>query len=110
MDSLKNFCQAFGLHPLTGFGMFAVDWMLFGGELGSGGIGIALTVPFALALSVPCILIQKHSFDDSWGAAIGKGLMVGVLTAIPTALPSVVSVGAGFLGVGKFLIKGNSDS
>ena len=108
MDSLKNFCQAFGLHPLTGFGMFAVDWMLFGGEVGSAGVGMILTVPFALALTVPCVLIQRYSFNDSWGAAFGKGLMVGVLTAIPTALPSFVSLGAGTLGVGKYLLKDKS--
>jgi hypothetical protein len=88
--------------------VFAVDWMLFGGEAGTLGAGLVLTVPFALALTVPCVLIQKHSFNDSWGAALGKGFMVGVLTAIPTALPSVVSLGAGLLGTGKYLLKEKS--
>ncbi len=32
MDALKKFSQFFGLHPLVGFGMFAVDLMLFGVE------------------------------------------------------------------------------
>jgi hypothetical protein len=110
MEALKKFCQTFGLHPLTGFGMFAVDWMLFAPEAGSLGTALVFTVPFALALTIPCVLIQKHSFNDDWGAALGKGIMVGVLTAIPSPLPSVVSLTAGALGIGKLLMKDKSES
>ncbi len=91
--------HAVGLHPLVAFGMFACDWMLFGGEAGSGGIGLAITVPVALALTIPCVLIQRYSFGDRWGAALGKGLLVGVLTAIPMPLGSPATLAGGVIGL-----------
>lgn len=91
--------QALGLHPLVAFGMFACDWMLFGGEAGSAGVGLAITIPIALALVIPSILVQRYSFKDGWGAAIGKGLLVGVLTAIPMPIGSPVTFAGGVLGL-----------
>lgn len=96
--------QSLGLHPLVGFGMLAVDSMLFAETLTTGGVGWVITVPVAIALSVPCILLQKYTFDDNWGTAIGKGLLVGVLTAIPTPLPSIITAGGGVLGTAKILM------
>ncbi|MBU1878819.1 MAG: hypothetical protein KJ734_07705, partial [Chloroflexi bacterium] len=71
--------QMLGLHPLVGFGMFAVDSMLFAETLATAGIGWTITVPVAVALTIPCVLLQKYAIGDGWGVAIGKGLMVGVL-------------------------------
>jgi hypothetical protein len=99
MRALSEFCKTFGLHPLVGFGMAAVDAMIFGSTVATGGVALAVTVPFAIALSIPCALIQKNSFGDNWGAAIGKGLLVGVLTAIPTPLPAIIPISAGGLGL-----------
>lgn len=87
-----------GLHPLVAFGMIAADMMLFGGETATGGIGIAVTIPVALALTVPCILLQRYSFGDDWGSAAGKGIMVGVLTAIPFPIGSPLTIIGGILG------------
>ena len=56
-------------------------------------------VRFALALTLPCILIQRYSFKDGWGAAIGKGLLVGVLTAIPLPLGSPATLAGGVIGL-----------
>lgn len=105
---LEDVCQNFGLHPLVGFGMFAVDWMMFGSNVATAGMGMALTVPMAIALSVPCTLIQRFSYDDTWGAALGKGMMVGVLTAVPSPLPSLVPLASGVLGTTKLLQKGTA--
>ena len=91
--------RSLGLHPLVAFGMFAADWMLFGGEASTGGIGLAVTIPVALALSIPSALIQRYSYGDGWGAAIGKGLLVGVLTAIPMPIGSPVTLAGGVLGL-----------
>ena len=110
MDLLKKFPQYFGLHPLVGFGMFAVDLMLFPVEVGTFEIGWAISIPVALALTIPSILIQRYSFHDNWGTAIGKGMLVGVLTAIPTPLPSVVPFLGGVLGVAKLLGAGSEDT
>lgn len=103
MDSLKKFTQFFGLHPLVGFGMFAVDMMLFGGELATAGIGWFVTVPVGIALAIPCSLIQHYSYKDDWGTAIGKGMLIGLLTAIPTALPAVVPAIGGVVGAVNML-------
>lgn len=104
MKPLTSFCQTFGLHPFVGFGMFTVDWMLFGGEAATLGVSWVISVPVGLALTIPSILLQKHSFGDSWGTAIGKGMMVGILTAIPLPLPSLVTFTGGALGVGKLML------
>ena len=104
MEGFWNFCKTIGLHPLVGFGMAAVDWMLFGGEMASAGVSWGISVPIAIALTIPCILIQRYSFKDEWGTAIGKGLLIGVLTAIPTAIPSIVALIGGSLGMVKGLL------
>lgn len=98
-SSRERLARALGLHPLVAFGMIAADWMMFGGEAGSGGVGIAITIPVAIALTIPCILIQRFSFGDAWGGAIGKGLMVGVLTAIPMPLGSPLTLAGGVMGL-----------
>ncbi|RME89947.1 MAG: hypothetical protein D6770_03480 [Anaerolineae bacterium] len=108
MNALKKFSQFFGLHPLVGFGMFAVDIMLFGLETSTLEVGWLISVPIAAALAIPSALIQKYSFNDNWGTAIGKGMLIGVLTAIPTPLPSVVPFIGGVLGAVKMLGAGEA--
>jgi hypothetical protein len=88
MEKLKSFCQTFGLHPLTAMGLFAVDWMLFGGEVATGGIGWLISLPVGMVLGFASILIQKHGYRDETMPALAKGLLVGLLTAIPTPLAS----------------------
>jgi hypothetical protein len=85
-----------GLHPLVAFAMVCVDVMLTASDLMT-----AATVSIAVAavLTVPCILLQRYVYKDVWGAAIGKGLIVGILTGIPTPLPSIVTGTSGVLGL-----------
>jgi hypothetical protein len=106
MSKFIELCQLLGLHPLVGFGMFAVDWMLFAGEGATLGVTWPVSIGIAVALTIPCILIQRYGFKEKWGLAIGKGILVGVLTAIPTALPSVVALGGGALGTIALLADG----
>ena len=88
-----------GIHPLAAVGVIAVDSMLFGGTVVTGGIGWAISVPVGIALAVAVSLIQRRgSPHDDLGLAVGKGLIVGVLTAIPTPLPSALVAGAGTVG------------
>lgn len=103
MNNLKKLSQSFGLHPLVGFGMFAVDMMLFGGEVMTFELTLPISMAVGAALSIPSILIQKYSFNDRWGAATGKGLLIGVLTAIPTPLPALVPLLGGTLGTMQML-------
>lgn len=98
MDKLGSLFRTMGLHPLVAFGMIAIDAMLFGAEGISAGLGIPVTIAIALVLIIPCVLTQKYAFHDNWGAALGKGIMVGLLTAIPTPLPSALIMGGGVVG------------
>ena len=89
----------YGLAPIVAFGMVAADAMLFGGlELPSGFLLTFVSFFFGLALVVPCCLGQRYIYGDSWGAAIAKGCIVGILTAIPTPLPSVLTATLGVVG------------
>ncbi len=108
MDALKKFSHSFGLHPLVGFGMFAVDLMLFGAEAVTFELTWPISVAVGAVLTIPSVLIQRHSFKDSWGASVGKGMLVGVLTAIPTPLPALVPLLGGTLGTIQML-GGGSD-
>jgi len=98
MSKFLQTCYMLGLHPFVGFGMFAVDWMLFVAEGGTLGMSWPISIGVATVLTIPSILIQKYGFKEEWGLAVGKGLMVGVLTAIPTALPSIVPLVGGVMG------------
>lgn len=106
MDAFRKLSKSFGLHPLVGFGMFAVDMMLFGAEAATFELSWPISVAVGAALTIPSILIQRHSFKDSWGASIGKGMLIGVLTAIPTPLPALVPLLGGTLGTIQMLGSG----
>ena len=106
MDAIKKLSRSFGLHPLVGFGMFAIDMMLFDSEVLTFGLSWPISIGIGAALTVPSVLIQRYSFKDSWGAAVGKGLLVGILTAIPTPLPSLIPLLGGALGTVQMLGSG----
>ena len=108
MSKFHQICQMMGLHPLVGFGMFAVDGMLFTAEGATLGASWVISIGVAIALTIPCVLIQKYGFKDEWGLAIGKGIMIGCLTAIPTGLPSVVPLVGGALGTVALLSNSGS--
>jgi len=99
---MNTFAQKYGLHPLVALAMICVDTMLFGSDIlavFTEGATLAISIAVAAILTIPCILLQKYAYKDNWGAAIGKGLIVGILTAIPTSLPSIVTGGSGVLGI-----------
>lgn len=95
-----------GIHPLAALGVIAVDSMLFGGTVLTGGPGWLVSVPVGVALGVAVGLIQHRGpAHDDLGLAAGKGIMIGVLTAIPTPLPSLIGAGtAGTAGAVTMLV------
>lgn len=68
--------------------MFAVDWMLFGEEVATAGVGWVVSLPVAVVLGLAAMLIQRRLYKDDIASAFAKGLIVGLLTAIPTPLAS----------------------
>jgi len=84
-----------GLHPLVAFAMVVVDVMLVASDLAT---AATVSVLVALVLTIPCVLLQRYAYKDEWGVAIGKGMIVGLLTAIPTPLPAIVTGVGGVAG------------
>ena len=103
MDKLKHFCEAFGLHPLTALGLFAVDWMLFGEEVATAGVGWLISLPVGVVLGLIAYLIQKHSYKDETMPAVAKALLVGLLTAIPAPLSSMGILPLAAFGAIRFI-------
>ena len=65
------------IHPLAAVGVVAVDSMLFGGTVVTGGVGWAASVPVGIALGVAVGLIQRRGWpQDDLGLAVGKGVMI----------------------------------
>lgn len=110
MGRLKSFCQTFGLHPFTAIGMFAVDWLLFGEEVATGGVGWVISLPIGVLLGLVAILIQKRSYKDETRSAIAKGLVVALLTAIPTPIASLGSLPLAAFGAIKLFFKTGATS
>jgi len=103
MEKLKSFCHAFGLHPLAALGLFAVDWMLFGEEVATAGVGWAISLPVGIVLGFIAFLIQRHMSKDEMWPAVAKGMVVGLLTAIPAPLSSMGILPMAAFGAIEFL-------
>ena len=89
--------RALGLHPLVALSMIVVDAMLFPAD--ATGAGWLLSATVALFLTAPCVLMQRFAYKDSWAVAISKGMIVGILTAIPTPIPSILTAAGGVAGL-----------
>lgn len=94
---MNKFLQTIGLDPLVAFAVIAIDFMLFAPD--STGVGWIVSCIVAALLVMPCILLQRFSFGDNWKVAIAKGVIVGILTAIPTPLPAIATSVVGVAGL-----------
>jgi hypothetical protein len=92
----KSLLHKIGLHPMTALAVVCVDFMLFGPD--ATGVGWFISIIVAATLTIPCIVVQKFCYKDTWLRAIAKGLFIGVITAIPSPLPAFITGGAGLLG------------
>jgi hypothetical protein len=106
----RGFSQVFGLHPAVAFFTIAVNLMLFGKDglafvlavpTGGGDIPVALMVSMMMGGVVGYVtyLGQKKWHGDDGESARIKGLITGVLTAIPTGLPGMLFGSAALAGM-----------
>lgn len=95
MVKIRQISQFLGVHPLVAIVVVALDVMLFSVEAGTLGAGWVVSILAAIVLTIGCVLMQKYGSGDEWGLAIGKGLLIGIITAIPTPLPSFITLGLG---------------
>ncbi|MYF75974.1 MAG: hypothetical protein F4174_01095 [Acidobacteria bacterium] len=98
-SGIHGLATALGIHPVPALVVISVDWMLFANTMVTLGTGWIVSVPVGAVLAVAVVLFQHRGspHDDLWLAG-AKGLFVGVLTAIPTALPSFLVLGQGTVG------------
>jgi len=89
MNRISRLSEQFGLHPIVGTGMILADLVLFSGELSSLGVFWIISATVGLLLAVPSVFVQRYVYGDQWTGAMIKSLVVGVLTGIPTPLPSL---------------------
>jgi hypothetical protein len=79
----------FGLDPRVALLTLIADSMLFGEEVLTLGSLAAVAVPAGIVLGFITYLAQTHWYGDDRKSAAIKGLIVALLTAIPTALPAI---------------------
>ena len=95
----RHFAQTFGLDPRIAFLTIVLDTMLFGGAIATWG----LIVPFAIATGIVLVFItykaQIKWYGDDPESALIKGVILGLLTSIPTPLPPILFVPSGILGL-----------
>jgi hypothetical protein len=94
----RGFGQIFGIHPAMAFLTLIVDMMLFGGEVGTLGASLPISFAGGIVLAFITFRAQKRYGDDTESAFI-KALILGFLTAIPTALPAFIYVPSGVVGL-----------
>lgn len=94
-----HFGQMFGLDPRVTLLTLVVDTMLFGGSLVTLGASTLLSVPAGIALGFITYKAQRHWYRDDRESALIKGLIVGLLTAIPTGLPGFLTIPSGIVGL-----------
>jgi len=109
MLKLKLFARTVGLHPLTALGLFIVDWMLFGEEVATGGVGWLVSLPVGVMLGLVAYVIQRRSYKDEAGPAAAKALLVGLLTAIPAPLSSFGILPLAAFGAIRVLTRGSGE-
>jgi len=106
----RGFGQVFGLDPRVAFLTVVVDAMLFGGDVATMGAGVLLSVPVGVVLGVITYKAQRRWYGDDRESAFIKGLVVGLLTAIPTSLPGLLTVPSGIIGLAHMLRRKKPDN
>ncbi len=89
-------------HAASGAAILGIDWLLFSGNIASGGMGTlpAMALGFGLG-GLSTGLIQRFVAGDSTLKSLGKGLAAGLVVGAPTpvagtALGGVVLAVSGF--------------
>ena len=99
----KGFGQVFGLDPRIAFLTLIVDLMLNAGEFATMGLALPVSLLAGIVLGFIAYRGQMKWYGDDSESAMIKGVMLALLTAIPTALPSFLYGTAGLIGLAHAL-------
>jgi hypothetical protein len=95
----RGFTQLFGLDPRIAFLMLIIDTMLFGGAALTLGLLVPISFVAGFVLGFVTYRAQVKWYGDDRESALIKGVIVGLLTAIPTPLPAVLYLPSGIVGL-----------
>jgi hypothetical protein len=95
--------QTFGLDFRVALIAVVIDTMLFAGEIATLGALIVLSAIVGGVFGFITYKAQRSWYGDDHDSAVIKALIMGLLTAIPTALPAFLYVPAGLIGLVKKL-------
>jgi hypothetical protein len=95
----REFTQLFGLDPRIAILMFIIDMMLFGESVLTLGLLIPVSLVAGFVLGFVTYRAQMKWYGDDRESALIKGVIVGLLTAIPTPLPAILYLPSGILGL-----------
>jgi hypothetical protein len=99
LAAARSFGQMFGLHPAMAGLTLIVDMMLFPVDVMSLGTDLVISCAVGCMLAIIAFLAQRKWYGDDGESAFIKALILGLLTAIPTALPAVIYLPAGVVGL-----------
>ena len=86
-----------GIQPTVAVVFVMVDWLLFGGEISSGMASMPISVTAGIILGLWAIRRQHRTYGDTIKVSILKGLILGVLTAVPSPVGSFFTLIGGLL-------------
>jgi hypothetical protein len=95
----RGFAQTVGLLPTMASLTVVADTMIFGGDIATAGLLLPVAIGAGVVLGVITFLAQRKYYGDDNEAALIKGLVVAVLTAIPSPLPYFLFVPEGLVGL-----------
>ena len=97
--AIGRFGQFFGLDPRVAFLTLIVDMMLNAGDLVSMGLLLPVSIGAGIVLGYLVYRAQINWYGDDHESAKIKGLVLGLLTAIPTPIPEILYIPAGIVGL-----------
>jgi len=95
----RHFGQWFGLDPRIAFLTLIVDMMLNAGDVITAGLLLPVSISAGVVLGYIAYRAQINWYGDDKESAAIKGLILGLLTAIPTPLPELLYIPAGIVGL-----------
>ena len=103
----RAFSQLYGLDPRIAILTLVVDAMLFGGDFVTAGLIWPFSVAAGAVLGVIAYRAQMRWYGDDRDSAMIKGLILALLTAIPTPLPAILYIPSGIVGAFRMLQRGH---
>ena len=95
----RRVLQMFGLDPRIAFLTLIIDMMLNAGDVVTAGVLLPVSIGAGMVLGYITYRAQMNWYGDDAESAKIKGLIIGLLTAIPTPLPELLYIPAGVMGL-----------